>query len=158
MFVSNFTRMAKSVYNIIFLKSADFLFHLRYKRCNKYLQIMPEIYKPRAQPGGLRGLKPPSQSGQIEEKKWSFIIFNRFYAYSPANTINIIFFFVWADFVPTNTECCCFEPVHSVIIESHQIKCPWWLVQETRNQGRSQGVGPRGLPPPQSKCCFRFLN
>jgi len=29
-------------------------------------------------------------------------------------------FFVWADYVSSDAECCCLKPVHSVIIENRQ--------------------------------------
>jgi len=34
--------------------------------------------------------------------------------------LNLFFFFVWADFVSTDAECCSVKPVHSVIVESFQ--------------------------------------
>jgi len=45
-------------------------------------------------------------------------------------------FFVWADLVilSSDVQCSSFEPVHSVIIESRQTKCPpfgrWYMGQE----------------------------
>jgi len=56
---------------------------------------------------------------------WNFLYKNT------ANYLADSFFFVWADLV---IRCSPFDPVHSIIIESRQTRCPIWrMVQGTGN-------------------------